>query len=317
MRISVGAGTYVVAVSGGVDSMVLLDLLRQRPGMRLIVAHYDHGIRPDSAEDRKLVQKTAQAHELPFVHEAGKLGAGTSEARARKARYAFLERVRSASEARAIITAHHQDDMLETAIFNLLRGSGRRGLVALKSTDDIVRPLLEYDKEQILDYARSHSLQWREDPTNADIKYTRNYIRSRILPKFTPGQRAELLILLERLSAINDELDVHLSGLLHIQPALNEIDRAWFIHLPHDISREVVHEWLRRHKIRDITKKTIERLVVAMKTGRGGQRVDIDDKHVLEIRRDSLTIVPRDTKPAARKKAALFVRTDGRLTRKK
>jgi tRNA(Ile)-lysidine synthase len=288
----------VLAASGGVDSMVLLDLLRKRSGIKLIVAHYDHGIRPGSAQDRKLVQDIARLHGLPFVHEAGKLGAGTSEAKARKARYMFLERVKLASGAQAILTAHHQDDVLETAIMNMMRGSGRRGLVALKSTDGLIRPLLDYDKEQIRDYAHAQALAWHEDSSNTDLKYMRNYIRHKILPKFSVGKRAEMLILLAQLAETNQELDAHLASLLHIQPALDKLDRAWFIQLPHDVAREVLHEWLRRHKVRDVTKKTIERLVVAMKTGHPSQRIDVDGTYVLEIRKGDLTLAAR----TARKK---------------
>src|SRR6185436_20114617 len=127
MKISVRPGKYVVAVSGGVDSMVLLDLLRQKPKLELVVAHFDHGIREDSAQDRKLVQRIAKAYGLPFVHAKGNLGPKAGEALAREARYAFLRQVQADHDAKAIITAHHQDDMLKTAIMNLLRGTGRRG----------------------------------------------------------------------------------------------------------------------------------------------------------------------------------------------
>ncbi len=292
MRITVGAGTYIVAVSGGVDSMVLLDLLRQRPGMKLIVAHYDHGIRSDSAKDKKLVQAVAKQHDLSFVSQSGKLGAGTSEAKARAARYEFLESVRGASKAKAIITAHHQDDVLETAVINLLRGSGRKGLTALKTNDQLVRPLLGYNKQQIRDYAKTHALLWREDPSNADTKYLRNYVRAKILPKFSAGQRAELIILLDELRSINSKVDDHLNILLHTQPSMDKLDKAWFIQLPYSVSKEVMHSWLRRHKVKGVTKKTIEKLVVAMKTGKLGQKIDVDNEHVLKISRRYLALTP-------------------------
>lgn len=292
MRVSVGAGTYVVAVSGGVDSMVLLDLLRQRPGMKLVVAHYDHGMRADSAKDRKLVQAVAKKHGLSFVHEAGKLGAKTSEARARTARYGFLNRVKEASGAKAIITAHHEDDALETAILNLLRGSGRKGLTALKTTDELIRPLLSYSKERIRDYAENQALLWREDPSNCDTKYLRNYVRANILSKFPAGKRAQLIILLDQMRGINNELDNQLAAMLHVQPAVDKLDRAWFIQLPHSVAKELVHAWLIRHNIRNVNKKTIERLIVAMKTGKLGQKIDVDHKYILKISRNRLALAP-------------------------
>ena len=135
--------------------------------MRLTVAHYDHGIRSDSAEDRRLVQALAREYGLPFVYHSGRLGTGASEAVARQARYGFLHAVRRASAAQAVITAHHQDDVLETAILNLLRGTGRRGLGSLKSTDVVKRPLMAVSKNELLRYAEREGLRWREDSTNS------------------------------------------------------------------------------------------------------------------------------------------------------
>src|SRR5665213_799396 len=138
MNVDLVPGKYVVAVSGGVDSISLLHILQAQPGVRLIVAHFDHGIREDSVEDRRLVQNVAREYRLPFVYDAGNLGVDTSEAAARQARYRFLRRVQQASGARAIVTAHHQDDLLETAILNLLRGTGRKGLTALSNRSDMI-----------------------------------------------------------------------------------------------------------------------------------------------------------------------------------
>src|SRR5437870_1107332 len=113
--------------------MTLLDLLAKKPNVKLIVAHFDHGMRPDSEKDRQFVQVVTEKYGLPFVFSEGRLGPKASEATARTARYKFLEKTKKAEGAKTIITAHHQDDVLETAIINLLRGTGRRGLTALKS----------------------------------------------------------------------------------------------------------------------------------------------------------------------------------------
>lgn len=155
-------GKYVVAVSGGVDSMALLDLLQAHGDYELVVAHLDHGIRSDSGEDRQLVEQAAEAVGLPFFYKEAKLGAGTSEAAARKVRYAFLNKIKTKQGAAAIITAHHQNDVLETAIINIIRGTGRKGLTSLGS-NEIVRPLLNVSKAALIQYAKKHNLQWRED----------------------------------------------------------------------------------------------------------------------------------------------------------
>src|SRR5690348_2939142 len=118
-------GNYVVAVSGGVDSVVLLDILSKQPGLKLTIAHFDHGIRNDSYKDRQFVEGLAKKYQLLFVYKEGSLGKA-SEAKAREARYEFLRKAQKDSGSQAIITAHHQDDLLETAILNMLRDSSRK-----------------------------------------------------------------------------------------------------------------------------------------------------------------------------------------------
>jgi tRNA(Ile)-lysidine synthetase-like protein len=118
-------GRYIVGVSGGVDSIVLLDLLAQQPGVKLIIAHFDHGIREDSAQDALFVQKVAEKYDLSFVAERGDLGRHASEAEARRARYAFFNKLIIQFEADALITAHHQDDLIETARDKLIAKCGR------------------------------------------------------------------------------------------------------------------------------------------------------------------------------------------------
>jgi tRNA(Ile)-lysidine synthetase-like protein len=284
-------GTYVVAVSGGVDSMALLNMLhKERPDLKLVVAHLDHGIRTDSHLDRKLVQEHASAYGLPFVHHQAKLGPGASEAVARRARYDFLHKVRQATNAQGIITAHHQDDMLETAIHNLLRGTGRRGLSSIKSSDGIIRPVLHLPKPALKQHAETHGLAWREDSTNQDTKYKRNYIRQHILPKFSDEKREQLLTIIHRMRELNDEIDAHLINHLHVRLDNDQLDRKWFIHMPHDVAKEVMHAWLRRHKIKNIDKKTLERLVVAAKTFPHGARTDVDGRHALWMQKDVLLL---------------------------
>ncbi len=254
--------------------MALLDRLRQQPGARLVVAHFDHGIRPDSAKDRELVRGVAAKHGLPFVFDEGQLGPGASEAQARTARYGFLRQVQRASNARAIVTAHHQDDVLETAILNLLRGTDRKGLSALQNRSDIRRPLLDVPKIDIINYAREQNLQWREDSTNQDETYLRNYIRHRILPRFNDEQRQQLWQLVSGLQETNRQLDGLLVNQLHMQPIAQQLDRAWFIQLPHMVAREVMATWLRARGLRGFDRKALERLVVGAKTSAPGKQID-------------------------------------------
>jgi tRNA(Ile)-lysidine synthase len=283
-------GRYVVAVSGGVDSVALLRLLARRPDLRLTVAHYDHGIRPDSVEDRRLVQKLAREYGLPFVYHEGRLGARASEAMARQARYDFLHQVRTASGAGAIVTAHHQDDLLETIILNLLRGTNRRGLSPLRGAEAVERPLLHMPKAELLRFAEREGLQWREDSTNADDRYLRNYVRHHIMPRFAEADREALLAIAERTYQLNRHIEQQAANYLHLQPARGTLDRQAFAALPHEVAREIMAEWLLKNTGAELSRKLLERLMMAAKIGRSGTKVNINKGYWLEIGRTTLAL---------------------------
>ena len=288
---------YVVAVSGGVDSVVLLDILvrqaGQTSGQGLVVAHFDHGIRHDSGQDRQFVERLAEFYDVPFVYEAGALGAGASEEAARKSRYDFLRRIRGEYGARSIVTAHHEDDVFETAIINLLRGTGRRGLSSLKTTDELYRPLLKTPKAHIIAYANRNNLQWREDSTNSDTNYLRNYVRQVIMPRFDATARERLRELINTAHDVNVEIDDLLAKRLHLQPAGDIIDRRWFIMLPHEVAREIVAAWLRSLGILSFDRPALERIVVAAKTYVPGKKIDINGRYFIDVGSDRLVMSQR------------------------
>jgi tRNA(Ile)-lysidine synthase len=277
-----------VAVSGGVDSMVLLDLLSKQKNLDLIVAHFDHGIRSDSHLDRQLVEKAAKKYGLAFESAKGGLSPNASEEKARKARYDFLYNLKEKYETDGIVTAHHQDDVIETALLNMLRGTGRKGLSSLQSTPRLLRPLLGHSKNEIREYAAKHDIDWREDSTNTDTVYLRNYIRQNLTPKLSSQKRVALVQLLERVKETNQKLDGEIANYLQIKD--KKLQKNDFNKLPHAAAAEIMASWLRQHEIRDFDKKTIERLVVAAKTLRAGQRVDVNKKNYLYIDRTTLEI---------------------------
>lgn len=294
MDITLEPGVYVVAVSGGVDSMALLDMLRSMPKLRLIVAHYDHGIRTNSNIDRKLVQAYANRHGLTYVYDEGNLGSGASEAAARQARYDFLRKVKDTVRARAIITAHHHDDVLETAVINLLRGTNRRGLTSLKSRGDIVRPLLQVPKSALKTYAKDNQLVWREDSTNQDTKYLRNHVRHNILNKLSVDDRNAFAALIVKFAELNQEIDSLLVNHLHLQPSAARLDRKEFTQLPHAVAREVLAAWLGYRQITGYNRKTLERLVVMAKISVPGKQIDIVNGNSLQVTANYLALVSTD-----------------------
>ncbi len=266
----------VVAVSGGLDSVVLLDLLaKQMPPEQLVVAHFDHGIRPESGLDAIFVAGLAKKYGLRFVTERRELGPHASEAIARKARYDFLHRVRTDHDAHAVVTAHHQDDVLETAALNLLRGTGRRGLSSLKSTDTTWRPLTGYSKASLRDYALSNGLTWHEDATNHDTKYRRNYIRNVLIPQAEakdPAFRTKLLSYINQAAALNQKADALLEEWLDNASVTDNqmvsLKRHDFVMLTHAEAKEVLQLILRRLQAKEFSKKTLERLAIAAKAGK-------------------------------------------------
>jgi tRNA(Ile)-lysidine synthase len=289
------AGKYVLAVSGGVDSVSLMHMLKDRPGVEVVVAHFDHGIRPDSGEDRELVREVAEIYELPFEYAEGRLGPAASEAVAREARYAFLRDVLRRTEAQALITAHHRDDVLETAIINLVRGGGRKGLTALDSRPGVERPLLDVPKRDIISYAEKQGLRWREDSTNQDIDYLRNYVRHRLLPRFSQQEQDRLWAIIKDLRRTNREIDTLLDAQFsQVRTDGIKLDRQWFIRLPHAVALEAMAAWLRDNGVRDFDGKTLERLVVAAKTAGAGKRFDVLHGRKMSIHGRYLALTPAE-----------------------
>lgn len=292
MEINLEPGKYVVAVSGGVDSVALLHLLhhqntisRVRP-WKMVVGHFDHGIRDDSKANCDFVAKLTDEIGLKFYSAEGKLGPKASEATAREARYKFLRKVKTETGSKAIITAHHQDDLIETILINILRGTGRKGLSPMRNSKDVTRPLLGLPKKEILQYAKKHDLTWWEDETNLDQTYLRNYLRHSVLPKLTAIQRQEILDLASSSQSRNASIDSILSSLIGEK---GMVDRQWFASLPHNVASEVMAEWLRTKQI-SFDKKTIAHLSISAKTLNPGSTVQISQGWELLIGKNSIRL---------------------------
>ncbi len=213
----------LVAVSGGVDSMVLLEvlcLLRQEYDLKLWVAHYDHRLRKNSLRDALFVYRKARERGLPFVYgvsavrEYARREGLSLEMAGRELRYRFFERLYQSLDLQKIALAHQADDLAEEVLLKFLRGAGRRGLagIPVKREAHIVRPLLLVSREEILAFARARGLDWIEDETNRDIRFLRNRVRHLLLPflekHFHPQVKENLkrtaLILAEEEELIED-----------------------------------------------------------------------------------------------------------------
>lgn len=268
-------GKYVVAVSGGVDSIVLLNLLSKLSGIELVIAHFNHGVREDSDADEELVLLVAKKYGLPAEVGYAQLGKAASEEAARDARYKFLRLAKEKHKAKAIVTAHHQDDLIETALINVLRGTGPQGLVAILSNPEVVRPLLHVNKSDIYQYAQNNNLVWREDATNVKDDYLRNYIRHNLASKLTSEQKSQLLKNIQRIASSKKLKDTLLAELSDAIYKDGKINRSKFAALPSEVASELLVYWLRQFGVRDFDKKIINRVNVLLRTAQAGTRHNI------------------------------------------
>lgn len=287
MKQLLAPGKYVIAVSGGVDSVALLNMLVGTKGVDLIVAHYDHGIRNNSSRDRYFAQWLAESYGLAFECEEGKLGPGASEAFAREKRYEFLRRIKDKRGAKAIVTAHHEDDVLETIVLNMLRGTSRKGLSSLDSRDDVLRPLLHMSKQEILDYAQKNNLVWHEDETNADERYLRNWVRHKIISNLNASNRKKLLSTYSKAREDNKVIDDYLEKF--VEPSNQTVNVYKLLMLPHEVGLELVAHWLRVNDV-EIDRKMVERVLISAKTSRPGVRIDLNSGRYVLVQKKTIDL---------------------------
>ena len=175
----------VLAVSGGVDSMVLLDAARDA-GPRLVVATFDHRTGPASAVAASLVERRCREVGLPCVVGRARQRA-EGEARWREQRWGFLRRIARDSGAR-VATAHTRDDQVETVFMRVLRDAGPRGIAGLYARSETLRPLLGTSRAEVEAYAREHSIAYVDDPSNLSRRHLRNRVRLDILPAISAAR---------------------------------------------------------------------------------------------------------------------------------
>lgn len=276
---------YVLAVSGGVDSVVLLDMIAHDGTFKklhfggaswpedFIVAHFDHGIRPESGNDAEFVRQLSSDYTVEFVGDAENLGLDASEALARSRRYEFLQSVADRFTDAKIVTAHHQDDLLETIVMNLIRGTGWRGLAPM--ANGIVRPLLGQSKAEIVSYAIDHDLQWRDDPTNFSAKYFRNRVRN-VTASMLPNDRRKLLDYYVRQRRVRDDIELEIqkthNSVAEVKSDTIKIRRYFLIMIPDGVAIEL----LGRVTERLLTRPQLRRLLLFARAARSGKRQSFD-----------------------------------------
>ncbi len=259
-----------MAVSGGIDSMVLLDMFAQSDrNYSLEVGFIDHGWR-SVAKELDLVRRRSSELGLK-LHEASLNLTNKSEAAARRGRYKALEQMRVVSNSEAVVTAHHADDQIETVVLNLLRGTGRKGLEGMGSTKTLLRPLLGVAKSEIKAYAKVHNIEWVEDPTNLDNKYRRNLVRQELLPKLSmddPGFEADVMKVAVKIQKLNSIIDRQLNQLINVSGKMAAANLVVLINLQPEVLQELLVFMAKRvDSTAELDALMVERLAIDLKTG--------------------------------------------------
>ncbi|MBI4278998.1 MAG: tRNA lysidine(34) synthetase TilS [Armatimonadetes bacterium] len=273
----------IAAVSGGADSVALLQALwslREEWWLDLHAAHFNHRLRPGADEDARFVQALAARLGVPcHVGEADPASRRAGPRRsmedwARHARYAFLEEVARRTGAARVALAHTADDQAETVLMRLLRGAGAAGLAGMAprrplGSAEVIRPLLEVTRAEVVAYLQVCALTWREDETNRDLAPLRNRIRHEIIPHLARAAHGRVADALRRAGALlrDDEMVLTalaveaLGRLAHGDGARLRLARPGFCALPPALQRRVLREAIRRVRgtLIDLTMEHVER----------------------------------------------------------
>ena len=264
---------YLIGVSGGRDSIALLHWLFQNGYKKLIVCHLNHQLRGRSSDaDSRFVEKLAAKYDVDLETGSAKVRAFAAkqkisiEAAAREVRYKFFARVAREKRARTIFLGHHADDLVETFLINLFRGSGTTGLGAMRDVSKrrvdgvdltIVRPFLGVWRHEINEYIAEHRLKFREDASNKDIASLRNRVRQRIIPSLEKTLGRNIRQGIWRAAMIAAEEEKWIEDQL---PDANDDDLvvAKVRDLPVALQRREILKWLRARKITNVGFAVVE-----------------------------------------------------------
>jgi tRNA(Ile)-lysidine synthase len=266
---------YLVGVSGGRDSVSLLHWLAELGYHKLIVCHLNHQLRGRSSQaDARFAEKVAGKYNVGFdlgladVRALAKRRNMSIETAAREARYSFFASAAKRHHSHVIFLGHHADDLVETFLFNLIRGAGLTGLSAMRQVTmrrvndvelTIVRPLLSLWRKEIESYVREHRLKFREDASNKLLAPLRNRIRHRLIPHLekTLGRNIRQNIWRTAMIAAEEEKWIE-SELRDSTDA--DLSVAKLRALPTAVQRRAILKWLRAQNISDVGFEIIERV---------------------------------------------------------
>jgi tRNA(Ile)-lysidine synthase len=288
---------YLVGVSGGRDSIALLDWLIHADYRRLIVCHLNHQLRGRySRADAHFVQKLAAKYDLDFAIGSANVGTLAKENKvsietaARDARYKFFAKIAKQKRCPTIFLAHHADDLVETFLINLFRGAGATGLAAMREVSTrriedvdltLVRPLLSVWRDEIDRYVRERRLKFREDASNKNLAPLRNRVRHRVIPYLEKTLGRKIRQNIWRTAMITAEEENWIDNQLPVSADHDDHLRVRdFGGLPIALQRRAILKWLRAQNVSGIGFEVIERVRSLLDTATRVAKVNLaQDRH--------------------------------------
>lgn len=305
----------LVGVSGGIDSVVLLDILskvKEKMSLKIGIVHVNYGLRTESDRDNKFVKTLAKKYEVPFFEKKVKLSGGNIEEKARDIRYEFFNEIAKSERFNKIAVAHHKNDLAETFFLNLSRGSGLTGMVSMKpKSGNLIRPLLFTSRKEIEGYAKNNNLKFVEDVTNKDLSIKRNLVRHKIIPeleKNNPDFVETLVNEVEHLRELEGYIskitDVHYKKLaketktsvLFSVQALNKVNP----YIQSEILRKALHHI--KSDLRDISRRNIEDSLLLTKESHGTKEIYLPSSLIVRRTYDKLEITKESKSPMEKPK---------------
>jgi tRNA(Ile)-lysidine synthase len=289
---------YLVGVSGGRDSVVLLHWLVGLGYKKLVVCHLNHQLRGRSSDaDARFVQKLAAKYDADLEISSRNVGAIAArkklsvETAAREARYRFFAQVAKRRRCRTIFLAHHADDLVETFLMNLFRGAGVTGLsamreIATRRVEDvdlmIARPLLGVWRGDIDAYVGKHQLKFREDTSNKNLTPLRNRIRRRIIPYLEKTIGRNIRVNIWRAAMIAAEEEKWIESVAKRSDAQDaDLSVEKLRRLPTALQRRRIMKWLRARNVADVGFEVIERVRSLLDRDARVAKVNLpQDRHV-------------------------------------
>nr|WP_307774360.1 tRNA lysidine(34) synthetase TilS [uncultured Cetobacterium sp.] len=295
----------VLGFSGGPDSVFLLEALlhaQQDIDFQIVLAHVNHLLRgKDSDEDENFVKLLGEKLKLPtFIKraevekEAAKHGIGLEEA-GREIRYSFFEETLKEVSGNKIAIAHNLDDQIENFLFRMIRGCSLEGLEGINHRNNLIRPINEIYKGEIMDYLDSNNIQYRIDKTNFENEFTRNSIRLDLIPyienRYNPNFKEKIYNLMEEIREANNLLKVDLNRYLIDYEDKKVLSIKILLNENSYIQRKVINEYLKGYSL-DISREKIQNIIKVLELG-GSKELHLTKKLSLKKQYDNLWIEER------------------------